>query len=307
MSILQFSPVKVGQVGVKPATYKMVSTDSLATVSTAGFLKQGTGGQFLERNDLVEVIASFGSPSVENAQLYVTIDTNGVITLNVDLPEGLGQAALKNVTNNAEPLVASVSGATVVGHVAVFSDVSGTVEDGGALGTASSKDASANSEPTVASVRGATVANNAAVFFDTNGTVKDSGLPLGTAASKMASDNGRGFVASCATPLVVNHVLVAGDVNGTVTDSGLDITEFQLRFEVKANRTANIGGGGAGPINVPVVGLTTNSIVVASIESSSNPVSVIVCDAVVNAFNITFSADPGASCIISYIAYIAQQ
>lgn len=135
MSILQFSPVKSGQSGVKPATYKMVSTNTLSQITTAGFLKQGTGGQFLERNDIIEVIASYGTTAVENANLYVTIDANGVITLNVDLPEGLGQAALKNVTDNSKPLVASVTGTMTVGHLASFADTAGTSQDSGIAAT----------------------------------------------------------------------------------------------------------------------------------------------------------------------------
>ncbi len=265
MSILQFSPVKVGQSGVKPATYKMVTNNTLAEITVSGFLKQGTGGQFLEKNDLIEVIASFGTALVENAQLYVTIDANGVITLNEDLPEGLGQASLKNVTDNTKPLVASVDGATVAGHVAVFSDVTGTIEDGGALPS------------------------------------------FGTAATKAATDNAEAKVASVSGSFVVDEVLLAKDTSGTVKGAGLVVTDFQLSSQIKVNRTGNIGGAGAGPINVPVTGLTTNSVVVASVESSSNPVAVAVCDGAASSFNITFTADPGASCIISYIAYISTQ
>lgn len=218
MAILQFSPVKVGQMGVKPASYKMVSSNTLAEITTAGFLKQGTGGQFLERNDVIEVIASYGTPSVENAQLYVSIDTNGVITLNEDLPEGLGNAALKNVTDNAQPLVASVDGATVVDNLASFSDVLGTLED-----------------------------------------------------------------------------------------SGVPKASVQLSANIKAARTANIGGAGAGPISVAVSGLTASSVVTASIQASSNAVEVQKVTATVTGFDILFSGDPGATCTVNYVAFVAAQ
>lgn len=69
-------------------------------------------------------------------------------------------------------------------------------------------------------------------------------------------------------------------------------------------QTANIGGGGAGPIDVAVVGLTADSIVTANIVSSSNAVSILTILPGIDKFSVTFSANPGASAILSYTAYI---
>ena len=44
---------------------------------------------------------------------------------------GLGQAAVKNVTDNTKPNVASVTGSFVVNHVLLAGDTAGTVKDGG--------------------------------------------------------------------------------------------------------------------------------------------------------------------------------
>ncbi len=68
----------------------------------------------------------------------------------------------------------------------------------------------------------------------------------------------------------------------------------------------DVGGSGAGPISVTVTGLTANGYVIASLISSSNPVTILSVVPTTNAFNITFSADPGASAIIKYTAYTAQ-
>lgn len=68
----------------------------------------------------------------------------------------------------------------------------------------------------------------------------------------------------------------------------------------------DVGGGGAGPISVPVVGLTADGYVNARLVSTSN--SGVTIDDVtpgLNAFTITFSADPGASAIIVYQAFSA--
>lgn len=67
----------------------------------------------------------------------------------------------------------------------------------------------------------------------------------------------------------------------------------------------DIGGGGAGPITVPVVGLTPTGFVQAVLISSSNPVTILSVVPGLNGFDITFSGNPGASAIIKYTAYTA--
>jgi hypothetical protein len=69
--------------------------------------------------------------------------------------------------------------------------------------------------------------------------------------------------------------------------------------------TSDIGGGGAGPIAVTVTGLTAAGYVNVNLLSSSNPVTILSVVPTANAFNITFSADPGASAIIVWQAYVA--
>lgn len=67
-----------------------------------------------------------------------------------------------------------------------------------------------------------------------------------------------------------------------------------------SGRTADIGGGGAGPISVAVSGVTASSIVTASIQSSTNTVAVAKVTATATGFDILFTADPGASCFVNY-------
>lgn len=78
---------------------------------------------------------------------------------------------------------------------------------------------------------------------------------------------------------------------------------FANLIEVKG---VNIGGSGAGPINVPVVGLTADGFVNARIISTTNS-GITISDVTpgLNSFDITFSADPGASAIIVYEAFSA--
>lgn len=115
------------------------------------------------------------------------------------------------------------------------------------------------------------------------------------------------LVGAGVTPFVIGNFPVFSTTDGVVADSGVAATNIQNKTNIIAATTADIGGAGAGPISVAVAGLTTASVVVAVVESSSNPVSVIACTATNTGFDITFSADPGASCLVNYIAFIAAQ
>lgn len=67
--------------------------------------------------------------------------------------------------------------------------------------------------------------------------------------------------------------------------------------------TINAGGTWPAPFNVPVLGLTPSGFVVVNLLSSSNPVTIASVIAGTNQFTVTFSADPGASAIISYVVF----
>lgn len=62
-------------------------------------------------------------------------DVANIATSRTNL--GLGTAATKAASDNAEPVVASVTGPFTIGHLAVFSDTAGTIADGGPPASAS--------------------------------------------------------------------------------------------------------------------------------------------------------------------------
>lgn len=68
----------------------------------------------------------------------------------------------------------------------------------------------------------------------------------------------------------------------------------------------DVGGGGAGPLTVPVTDLLSTNFVNVTLISSSNPVTIITVTPGNGSFDVTFSADPGASAIIVYQAFTAQ-
>lgn len=83
--------------------------------------------------------------------------------------------------------------------------------------------------------------------------------------------------------------------------------QFQALDLMIETKGVDVGGSMAGPISVPVIGLTANDYVNVRIISTSNPgITIVSATPGTNAFDITFSADPGASAIIVYQAISAQ-
>lgn len=74
---------------------------------------------------------------------------------------------------------------------------------------------------------------------------------------------------------------------------------------IVASRTVDIGSSGAGPLEVLVSGMTVDSIVIASIQSSTNAVEIQKVTAKALGFDILLSSDPGASCFINYVAFLS--
>lgn len=122
-----------------------------------------------------------------------------------------------------------------------------------------------------------------------------------------ANPTGKLLISAGATPFVSGNFPVASGTQGLMVDSGVAATNIQNKTNIKAGTTGNIGGAGAGPITVPVAGVTAASVVTASIATSTNTVSVSKVTPGSGGFDILFSADPGATCTISYIAFIAAQ
>lgn len=139
-----------------------------------------------------------------------------------------------------------------------------------------------------------TISNATAVAQDQVISIPDVGAATGEFLVKSAA-------------LVSGNLISATGTAGKTEDSGIAAASVQSSTNIIAATSGNIGGAGAGPLNVVVAGLTAASVVVATIESSSNPASVIACTAGTGSFDITLSADPGATCLVNYIAFIAAQ
>ena len=175
---------------------------------------------------------------------------------------------------------ANVSGPSTVNHIAVFKNAAGTLTEDTAVAI--------NAGNT------ATVLTNAEMGQASTLTFQDPGV---------ANAN----VAMAPAALVSGNLVQASGTVGLIADAGVAPAALQRIANIKAAVTANIGGSGAGPISVAVTGMTSSSVVTCTIASSSNAVQVEKAVAGSGSFSVTFSGDPGASCLLNYVAFIAAQ
>ncbi len=71
-----------------------------------------------------------------------------------------------------------------------------------------------------------------------------------------------------------------------------------------AVRSVDVGNVGAS-ISIDVLGMNIESIPVASIQSSTNPVSIQKVTARAGGFDILLDGDPGLSCFINYHIFLS--
>lgn len=142
-----------------------------------------------------------------------------------------------------------------------------------------------------------------------NNVLITTGLSLAQDTNYVLPDPG---AAGCtfnvtATSVTAGNILVAGASDGLLVDSGVAVSQLELVSNVKAQQTGNIGGAGAGPLTVTQAVCTAASIITANVVSSSNPCFVQAITAGIGSFDVTMSADPGASLILNYVMFVAAQ
>lgn len=187
MSIISFYFVSDNQYiqQAKPRTFKMVTTANLATITTAGYLSNGTGSPFsIEPTDVLEVTYSYSEATkVGTYGKFIPTISNGIITLslwanpgNVDLPVTSGHFAFFNGTTgkisdqNKVPSDATQLNVVMQKNPSVINGIPGYTDLGGTIQNKYA--ASDTAKVTLSSVDGPTGVGAIATFSDIFGTVK---------------------------------------------------------------------------------------------------------------------------------------
>lgn len=131
------SQVSGGYPGTAPQIWSASTPDNLGAITASGYLNDL--GDKVKQNDVFYINYSdtstqplgggTGGEAATLGEFYV--NRSGSNMSLVSALTALGTAAAKNVTDNTKALVASVSGAFVVGNLVQALDVSGTIVDSG--------------------------------------------------------------------------------------------------------------------------------------------------------------------------------
>ena len=284
MSILSVNTSITGTVGILPSVAEIRTSDTLATVLTTGYL-----------NHIVQNGASFAMPCM------ALVSTQTSSTAQPDV----GWFEVQHVGANWS-LVATVPGElvnlpTIANHLAVFQNTSGLLgEDaaiainGGSIQAGLSGTAGSLISYPGTAAKGSLILSAVANTGNTVTTLSNVAMGQASVISIPDPANAIGMflVAATATPFTSGNLLKSSGTGGLVVDAG---------FAVKANSTTAYAGGGTSNA-FTATGLTVSSIVTASILTSTNAVAIAKAVPTANTLTVTFTADPGANTVVSYIA-----
>lgn len=293
MSIVSFNTQTPGLVGVAPRIVQLVTTDNLATITTAGYLNKQ--GQVLEGISLIptdEVHTIYNYVASTNSgtfEVFIpSISATGVITLTADvsggnvlLPVVSGDFATFNGTsgqikdagylpsNAAKTVVVMANAATVADHIMVSTDTTGTV--GNKTGTAINDGSLQAGRDTVAgsliSFPATTTAGSLAVTAVANSGAFNgviSNVALGQSSTWSLPDPGnaaaRILVAATATPFVSGNLVQASGTGGLTIDSGIAGSGLQILSASVTLNQADVQGAYGTPIQI--IAASANKVIV---------------------------------------------
>lgn len=291
MGILNLTTDVAGQIGVNPRRVKMITTDSLATITTANYLNAGNlEGRALLATDILDVVYLYNTAT--NTGTYgefLPSFSSGIITLTQFVSPG--DVTLPVVNND----------------FANFDGTTGKIKDGGYLPSDATK-------TKVVMASAAVLANHIACFSDTAGTVNDDSATAINGGNIQAGLSGTaGTLASFPATATNGSLIIAGVAaggafnttisNGTMGQStvyslgdigastgGIPVSTTAIRVKSVAGAAA---AGGAAAQSFTDAFCTSGSNVIGNWNTQANAASVLKIVPGNGSFVVTSSADAG--------------
>lgn len=284
MSLLQLIRVSVGEVGVLPGNVKMVATDNLATITTAGYLNGVNNGNIvsgvqLATTDVIECLYNFNT-STGSCSFTVLRPTfsNGVITLTADAGnEALtsGHIFVGNSSNVAADV--AMTGDIAITNTGVTSIVAGVIVN-------------------------ADINASAAIAFSKLAALTSGNILVGSAgnvATSVAMSGDATIVASGALTIANDAITTAKILNANVTLAKLASGIAPSHVVKFAGQPTTVGGAASEAFTVTGVAATDLAFVQIVNDGTAN-VTVLQAVCTTNTLTVTFSANPGNDCVFNY-------
>jgi len=285
--------------------------NGIYTVSGIGF---GTGVVLTRAPDMQNIEQllagqsfSIGAGSVSSGSEYSVVEPLpshfGIDALNITTGAGGGgggTAASKDASDNTQPTVSSVSGATVTNHVLVAADDAGTVKDSAGVVAIALNGLQTGQNGSQASLfvyppgpnagriqvqaQNSTAGNFTCLL--TNAPVNQNSTYI-LPSTNVATNT---IMVDPSPPIGPGNIVVGGGSSGILQDAGYALV----------SNTANTPGGSA-TIVFPEPNITVDSVLTVTLNSATTSGAYILHATQEEAqFTVVFNADPGSS-DISYI------
>lgn len=283
MGLLNLVRVAVGEVGVKPGTLKMVTTDNLATITAAGYLN-GVGNQLsaldIAPSDVIECLYSYNTLTDSGSFTFLAVSiTNGLITLSAN--------------NGNEALT---SGHIFVGNAAnIATDVAMT------------GDISITNAGVTAIVAGVIVNADinaaAAIAFSKLAALTSGNILVGSAGNvptSVAMSGDATIIASGALTIAANAITTAKILNANVTLAKLAAGITPSHIIKFASQVTTAGGAAAEAFTVTGALAASDRAFVQVVNDGTGNVTVLQAVVTNDTLTVTFSANPGNDTVINY-------
>lgn len=286
MSLLQLERISVGQVGLKPGSVKMVTTNDLATITAAGYLN-GIGNQLLPSvllapSDIIECLYSYVPSTDVGTLVFLSVSiSHGVITLAV------AANPLSEPLTNGHIYVGNAS--NIATDVAMTGDV--TISNTGvtAIGAGVIVNADINAAAAIAFSKLEALASGN-IIVGSAGTVPTSVVMSGDAT----------IVASGALTIANNAITTAKILAANVTLAKLAAGITPSHIIKFANQVTTVGGAAAEAFVVTGALAASDRAFVQVVDNGTGNVTAIQAVVTNDTLTVTFSADPGNDTIINY-------
>lgn len=315
--LLGITYAPTGLVDVYPTIVYIDTDNTLTEVTTAGYLNENNFGGL--GNQIVDgAMCLTTNTPYKSTWLIANVAANGQITLseeintgNVTLPVVSGDFAVFDGTTGkikdagylptdaAKTKVVMANAAVVAGYIACFTDTSGTIDDGAATAINPGNIQAGLSGTAGAVIAYPGTASKGSLILTATDNTGNTSVSITNAAHGQATVYSIPDVgASTGKFTVVTGALVDGVL---MKASGTAGKLASAGYNIKSAVTASYAGGGTSNA-FTATGLTATSIVTATIKTSTNAVAIAKAVPGTDTLTITFTADPGASTTVQWIA-----
>ncbi len=279
MPILEITPIAVGLVGVNPRIVMISTNDTVAEITTAGYLNKAVQQGFAFAESDMCLVSTKTSPSAHSTQVgFYDVSHSGT---NWSLTADASTFPLAN----AHIYVGNAGG--VATDVAMTGDISITNAGVTAIVAGVIVNADINASAAIAFSKFATLATGH-ILAGNGGVVTDVAL------SGDATIGATGVLTIAANAITTAKIL---DANVTLAKLAAGIAPSHV-VKFGAQHTT-VGGNAAEAITVTGA-LATDLAFVQMVNDGTANVTIVNAVVTSNTLTITFSADPGNDCIINY-------